>query len=181
MTPNLKTKNIVIRELQFSDLNDFANYRAVPSVAKYQSWTDYTYDDAVALFESTDYSKFGLESNWYQLAIVDINSDKLIGDLAVHFIQDKQVEIGFTIEPRFQRKGLGYEALSAILDYIFLELKKHRVIAVTDTNNISSCRLLEKAGFRKEAHYVENIFFKGSWGDEYLYAMLGSEYKKTNV
>lgn len=35
----------------------------------------------------------------------------------------------------------------------------------------------EGLGFRREAHYRQNIFFKGEWGDEYLYALLRSEYQ----
>ncbi len=54
-------------------------------------------------------------------------------------------------------------------------MKKHRVIAITDTRNTASFKLLEKLGFRREGHYVQNIFFKGAWGDEYLYALLASE------
>jgi RimJ/RimL family protein N-acetyltransferase len=178
MTPTLRTKNFIIRQFKLTDLEAFSSYRAIPSIAKFQSWTDYSYDDALALFENTDYSNFGVEGNWYQLAITDIHSDTLIGDLAVHFIDEQQVEIGFTISPKFQGKGVGAEAVNGLLDYLFLELKKHRIIAVTDTNNIASFRLLEKSGFRREAHYVKNIFFKGAWGDEYLYAMLSSEYKR---
>ena len=177
MTASLTTKNILIRKFKQIDLEPFSTYRAVPSVAQFQSWTDYTYDDAQALYHNTDYSNFGVEGNWYQLAITDKSTDTLLGDLAVHFIDHQQVEIGFTIAPKFQGQGVGAEAVNRLLDYLFVELNKHRVIAVTDSSNISSCRLLEKLGFRREAHYVKNIFFKGAWGDEYLYAMLNSEYQ----
>jgi len=180
MTPNLRTERLIIRRFNLSDIETFSDYRAIPSVARYQSWTDYTYDEALELFMNTDYSNFAVEGNWYQLAITDIDSNMLIGDLAVHFVDVEQVEIGFTISPDYQGKGFGFEAVDRLLGYLFIELNKHRVIAVTDTNNIPSCLLLEKLKFRKEAHYIKNIFFKGYWGDEYLYAMLCSEYKQRN-
>jgi hypothetical protein len=31
-------------------------------------------------------------------------------------------------------------------------------------------------GFREEAHLVENVWFKGSWGSEYVFAMLKQEW-----
>lgn len=86
------------------------------------------------------------------------------------------MEIGFTIAPEYQGQQVAFEAVSALLGYLFVELDKHRVIAITDVDNLACCRLLEKLGFRREAHYVKNIFFKGAWGDEYLYAMLREEY-----
>jgi RimJ/RimL family protein N-acetyltransferase len=36
---------------------------------------------------------------------------------------------------------------------------------------------LEAVGFRQEAHFVENIFFKGAWGSEFQYALLASEWQ----
>ncbi len=177
MTPTLKTENYIIRSFKIGDLERFRNYRAIPSIAKYQSWSDFTYEDALNLFYRIDYSNFGVKGNWYQMAIAEIESNELIGDLALHFINKDQVEIGFTISPEYQGKGVAYESVTRILEYLFIELKKHRVVAITDAKNIASSKLLEKLGFRKEAHYVKNIFFKGEWGDEYQFAMLGSEFR----
>jgi len=176
----LTTEHLVLRPFQRADLEAFTAYRAEPKVAQYQSWTDYSYSDAVALFENMDYAQFGAADTWFQLAIVSGASGAipamLVGDLALHFIDEQQVEIGFTIAPEHQGKQVAFEAVSALLDYLFIELHKHRVIAITDAQNLASCRLLEKLRFRREAHYVKNIFFKGAWGDEYLYALLKEEY-----
>ena len=44
--------------------------------------------------------------------------------------------------------------------------------AAVDTQNIASIQLLKSVGFRQEGHFIENIFFKVKWGNEYQYAML---------
>jgi RimJ/RimL family protein N-acetyltransferase len=173
--PILKTGNLVIRAFERKDLEIFAQYRSEELVAKYQSWSIYTYEEAVKLFESMDYSTFGTEENWYQLAIALQDSDKLVGDLAVHFIDHDQVEIGFTIAPAYQGKHVATEAVSCFIKYVFHELKKHRIIATTDTENTASYKLLEKLSFRREGHFIQNIFFKGAWGDEYQYGLLRTE------
>jgi len=173
--PVLRTENFVIRAFERKDLETFAQYRSQEMVAKYQSWTSYTYQNAVELFESMDYSTFGSEGRWYQLAISTIDSGELVGDLAVHFIDQEQVEVGFTVCPNQQGKGVATEALSRFLRYIFDELNKHRVVATTDVENTASYRLIEKLAFRREGHLIKNVFFKGAWGDEYQYALLRSE------
>lgn len=180
MCPELMTERLLIRALSENDLLAFSQYRALPDVAKYQSWEeDYSLADAHALLEGTDYGSFGQEEHWYQLAISERESGILFGDLAVHFIDSQQVEIGFTIAPQFQGKGIAYEAVKALLSYLFNTLNKHRVIAITDTKNNASCQLVEKLHFRREAHFIKNIFFKGAWGDEYVYALLKTEYQET--
>lgn len=173
--PVLRTENLVIRAFEKKDLETFAKYRSQEVVAKYQSWTSFTYQDAVELFESMDYSTFGREGNWYQLAITSLESDELVGDLAVHFIDQEQIELGFTVCPDHQGKGVATEAVSSFLRYVFGELKKHRVVATTDAENTASYQLLEKLAFRREGHFIQNVFFKGAWGDEYQYALLRSE------
>jgi len=173
--PVLKTENYIIRAFERKDLEIFTQYRSQEIVAKYQSWSSYTFKDAIEFFESMDYSTFGREGNWYQLAISSIDSDVLVGDLAVHFIDQEQMEVGFTVCPKHQGKGVATEALSRFLSYTFSELNKHRVVATTDAENTASCRLLEKLAFRREGHFIQNVFFKGAWGDEYQYALLRFE------
>ncbi|MBU2178129.1 MAG: GNAT family N-acetyltransferase [Gammaproteobacteria bacterium] len=175
-SPHITSNNLLIRAFTKNDLAVFASYRAEEAVARYQSWEHYTYQDAVALFEAMDYATFGTVGNWYQLAICRLETAELVGDLAIHFIDSQQVEIGFTIAPAYQQQMIATEAVTALLGYLFTELAIHRVVATTDVNNVASYRLLEKLGFRREGHFIQNIFFKGAWGDEYQYALLGSEY-----
>ena len=52
----------------------------------------------------------------------------------------------------------------------------HRVIATVDELNTASIRLIERLGFRCEAHFIENDWFKGRWSSEYRYAMLEQEW-----
>jgi RimJ/RimL family protein N-acetyltransferase len=58
----------------------------------------------------------------------------------------------------------------------FAGLGLHRIIGCCDARNLSSARLLERLGMRREAHFVHNEIFKGEWGDEFQYAMLDQEW-----
>src|SRR5690606_23994931 len=124
---------------------------------------DYSYSDALTLFEKMDYAQFGAVGTWFQLAIVTVASGttptQLVGDLALQFIDEQQVEIGFTIAPGHQGKHIAFEAVSAFLDYLFIYFFNYSDIAISHSQTLTCCRLLEKLRFRREAHYVKNIFF----------------------
>lgn len=66
---------------------------------------------------------------WLQLAIV---AGGVIGDCGLHFLDDRRVELGITLDPANQRKGYAVEALRAVLEYLLGTLRKHRVVATTD-------------------------------------------------
>ena len=36
--------------------------------------------------------------------------------------------------------------------------------------------LLERLGLRREGYFIQNVWFKGKWADEYLYAILQDEW-----
>ena len=116
---------------------------------------------------------------WFQMAIELAEAGPLVGDLGLHTLADRpgQAEIGFTLAREHQGKGYATEAVNRLLDYVFGVLGKHRVIAVTDARNAPAARVLERVGMRREGHFVENIWFKGGWGDEYEYAMLEREWR----
>ncbi len=55
-------------------------------------------------------------------------------------------------------------------------INKHRIIASIDPINIASIKLIERLGFRKEAHFIESLFFHGQWVDDLIYALLEKEW-----
>lgn len=77
---------------------------------------------------------------------------------------------GITISTLHQRKGYAKEAMLDILKYLF-------ETETVDAENTVSIYILKSLKFRQEGHFIENIFFKGTWGSEYQFAMLNSEWK----
>lgn len=175
------TERLRLRPFAIADLEAFTAYRNDPEVAKYQSWESYSIEQAHSLYAGSCHD-FNVADSWYQLAIADIDSDALLGDCAINFKDDgEQVEIGFTLARENQHRGYAREAVGALVKYLFLVLKKRRVTATVDVLNAGSIGLLEHLKFRREAHFVENIFFKGSWGSEYCYGLLASEVEGVSV
>ncbi|HNW36989.1 MAG TPA: GNAT family protein [Candidatus Ozemobacteraceae bacterium] len=103
----------------------------------------------------------------------------LAGDLGVHFPHGEphQVEIGVTVAPGFQGRGIGTEAVSGLIGHLFTHLRKHRVFASVDPRNEASLKLLRRVGMRQEAHFRQSMLFRGEWVDDIVFAVLASEWK----
>jgi ribosomal-protein-alanine N-acetyltransferase len=60
------------------------------------------------------------------------------------------VDIGFAFLPDYREQGYGLEAASAVLAHAHDNLKLKRILAITNPDNESSIKLLEKLGFHFE-------------------------------
>jgi len=175
----LETDRLRIRQFQDSDLESFFDYRNDPEVARYQGWNvPYPREKALAFIAEMSAKEPSARGEWFQAAIEEVSTGEMIGDVAFFLKKDDpQAYIGYSIARQYWRKGYGMESVRRLLDYLFGELDLHRVIAITDVENVASFRVLKRIGFRCEGHFVENLKFKGRWASEYHYAMLKREWK----
>jgi RimJ/RimL family protein N-acetyltransferase len=90
-------------------------------------------------------------------------------------------EIGFTLIPSERGKGYCTEAVTIVVDYLFLSRDLVRLQATTDLRNVASQRLLEKVGFNKEGVVRKSMFIHGEWRDLLLYSILREEWKKPKI
>jgi RimJ/RimL family protein N-acetyltransferase len=174
----LESERVLLRRFTEADLPPFLAYLNDPLVARYQTWESYTEQQALAVIEEQKNLDPGVRGKPFTFAVESKEGGSLIGHVALT-MQDEwqqQAEIGFTFARASQGKGLALESTTRALDYIFDELRLHRVTAITDCENERSVALLNRLGMRREGHFIQNIWFKGKWGDEYLYAILREEW-----
>lgn len=174
-----ETDRLILRPLQHIDLRLFVQYRSDPEIAKFQYWDiPYTEEKAAKLIEEMNRIQPGTQGEWYQIAIELKTIHQLIGDCAFCILAEdsQQAEIGFTLARQYQGKGYATEAMKRLLDYLFGEMNLHRVRAICHVDNLASAKLLQRLGMRREAHFVENIWFKGEWISEYWYGILQREW-----
>lgn len=96
--------------------------------------------------------------NW---AVCLKENHKMIGFVG-HFRikpENYRSEIGYMILPKYHNKGYVTEAVKVLLDYGFNTLNFHSIEAIIDPDNVASEKVLQKNGFIKEAHLVENEFY----------------------
>jgi RimJ/RimL family protein N-acetyltransferase len=174
----IESESLRIRRFKDSDLAPFLAYRNDPKVARYQSWDACDEEEARAILREMQSAQPGVPGEWFQFAIESKETGALIGECALRVDQHEpyRAEIGFTLAREYQGRGFASEAVSVLLDYAFGTLGLHRVVAIVDCRNAPSVALLERVGMRREGHFIENVWFKGSWADEYLYAVLRDEW-----
>lgn len=177
--PVFRTDRLDVRPFTPADVDTFSAYRADPDVARYQSWSDFTVEQGAALVEDMQQRAFATPGLWYQLALVARTLGVLVGDLAckVNEHEPREMEVGFTLAPTHHGKGYATEALHGLLDHAFTTMSLHRVVAVTDARNNAAAALLTRVGMRQEAHFLDNVFFKGAWGSELMFARLAREHE----
>lgn len=86
--------------------------------------------------------------------------------------ENYRAEIGYMLEPSLHSKGIMYEAIEPVLNYGFGEMKLHSIEGGLDPRNIASSKLLEKAGFVREAYFKEKYYLCGSFADSAVYSIL---------
>jgi RimJ/RimL family protein N-acetyltransferase len=174
----LETPRLMLRRFRAGDLKPFLAYRQDPEIARFQSWENYTQAQAKVFLSGQRKLSPGQPGKWVQFALEERATGALIGDCAlkVEGGTHPQGELGFTLSRAAQSRGFAVEAVTGLLDFAFRRLRLHRVTALTDCRNLPAAKLLQRLGFHREGHFLRSGFFKGEWCDEYLFAMLESEW-----
>ena len=174
----IESERLRIRRFKDSDLTPFIAYRNDSKVARYQSWDSLDEQEARAFIREAGSAQLGVPGEWFGFAIELRETGDLIGECALMVDEEEpyRAEIGFTLAREYQGKGFASEAVSVLLDCAFGTLGLHRAVAIADCRNAPSWALLERVGMRREGHFLENVWFKGEWADEYLYAILKDEW-----
>ncbi len=173
---HIETERLILRPLNQKDTHRLFAYRSNKEANKYQSWIPMNPQDVTDFLARTA-RDFNQPGTWFQLGIERKEQQDLIGDIGIHFVDEQQVELGCTLDQEYQGKGFATEALHALIGHLFSEENKHRITASIDPDNTASIRLVEGLGFRKEAHFVQSLWFKEQWVDDLQYAILAREWK----
>lgn len=161
---------VVLRRLSPGDLEDFQAYRSDPKVARYQSWPRMSDDEASAFLAEEEAAPFG-RPGWLQIAIAERSTGCLVGDIGIclQLNSAAPAEIGFTLAAQSQGQGLASEAVRETLALLFEQTDVAEVLAITDTRNLASIRLLERVGF--DLSQTVPSIFRGEPCTEHVYRM----------
>jgi len=160
-----------LRSFQFGDeisLQENANNAAVWMNLRNSFPHPFTVNDAISWI-----SLNRINPQPSHLAIT-INDDVVggIGITQQTDIYQLNAEIGYWLGEPFWNKGIMTEAVRAMVDYTFANFQVIRIFAGVFDYNLPSMRVLEKAGFHKEAVHRKAICKNGEIYDEHLYTIL---------
>jgi RimJ/RimL family protein N-acetyltransferase len=161
-----------------SDYQDLYEYLSLPETFRYEPGEPVTLEQTRQLARERAGS-----ANWW--AAVRKDTGKLVGHISFFPVEPRYFltwEIGFIFNPVFQNNGYATEASRAVIKYAFTELGAHRVVGNCNPENISSCRVLEKCGMKREGYFRKKAFFRKDadgnpfWFDACEYAILAEDY-----
>jgi RimJ/RimL family protein N-acetyltransferase len=176
----IRTERLLLRAFEPGDLAAVRAMQTDDDVVRYLEWgprTSAEIEESLRKKIAATAIHGGGEA--LSLAAVLPATDEVVGDLVLHCVSevDERGEIGFIVPPAHGGKGYATEAARALLRIAFDEVGFRRVIGQVESRNVASARVLEKLGMRREAHFVENVFVKGEWQDEMIYAILAREWR----
>jgi ribosomal-protein-alanine N-acetyltransferase len=175
---NLETERLILRRVSEKDIPEIFALRSNPQLMKYIPRPLLkTLDDAKEHFKMIDDKiEANVGINW---AMTIKGNDKMIGLIGHYRIQPEnhRCEICYMLLPEYENNGYITEAIKAVLNYGFDDLEMHSIDAVIDPENKGSEKVLQKNGFVKEAHILENELFEGKFWDTVIYSILARNFK----
>jgi RimJ/RimL family protein N-acetyltransferase len=124
----------------------------------------YTADYAHSWIEK-NIEKFDSEEA-YNFAVTDKQSGELYGFVGVsHSFEHQNGEMGYWLGEAYWGKGFAAEAACAVIKFAFEEKNYHRVFARRFASNISSGKVMEKAGMSYEGTQRDQVCKLGVFED----------------
>ena len=130
------------------------SYRSNPEVAKYQLWKPVKLSEATSFIKRARFENELINHKWNQFAVCLRENDEMVGDIGL-LLRDSEAEIGFTIDPHFQRKGFAIDSVTSLLKYLLQNHPVIKIIAYTNPKNTPSINLLKKIGFLLDSSKVD--------------------------
>ena len=174
---DLTTERLRIRPVRVEDSETLYAIRQL--VSEFQGGSDRTLGETRAMYAAMADHAPGSVDGWHQFVVIEKETGVIVGDIGVNYggPGPRQVEIGYSLHPAHQRRGLAVEAVTRMLDHLFGDAGIHRCVALTDPRNQRSIVLLERLGFRREGHFIQSYWARDRWVDDYAYALLADEWR----
>jgi ribosomal-protein-alanine N-acetyltransferase len=162
----LQTARLVLREFQQADLTDVT------------SWEQGLEPQNFLEFCFGSYRKWGM-GPW---AMLLKERRRIVGSCSFCRISydralktfDYCGEVNYFVAPQYRGSGLATEALRAILGFGFRDIRLTRIQGRCSPENLSSERVLQKAGLQFERMILAS---RGGSPDEKLYAIMREDYQ----
>ena len=177
----LETKRLMIRPYEEKDLREY--YKLFSDRKNMYYVKDLVIDTIEeaqkSLREAIECNETG-KARRFCIALKE--NDKLIGgtgyDIKSENPMGKIGGMGWFIMPEYQNKGYMTEAVKKVLEFAFMQDNCIRIETGCLKENIPSRRIMEKAGFRKEAEKIKAQWHDGMMKDRLGYAMNKDEYMR---
>ena len=175
--PTITNEKITLRKMQENDAYDLFQYYHNENVYRYLDWNGpESLEDAKRIINI--WNKGFLEGWILRFAIVENQTDRIIGTIFLNSFEGRRAEVGYELSEDHWKRGIMSEALKAILELGFTQLGLNRIQAFVSEENAASKHLLKKFSFQKEGYLrqYECHSITGECKDMCLYALLKEDF-----
>ena len=174
--PELAGARVRLRALAARDADALFALHSDARVMKFWSfpaWTERS--QAVAHIERMARERTQME--FYPWVATLPGDDTLVGTCSLFGVHRDHLRgvIGYALSPSLWGRGLASDMLALALDHAFDGIGLNRIEADIDPHNVASCRLVERAGFKREGTLRERWRVGGGVQDTALYGLLRSD------
>jgi RimJ/RimL family protein N-acetyltransferase len=169
-------ERVRLRAISQNDLVALRRWAADPEVMRFWATPQPIVTDEQ--FEADLRGRFSKFDNAGYFIIEDL-AGKAIGRIEFERLSmiERSAELMILIgEPDARGRGLGSDAMIALLGYLFHHRDLHRVYLSVLSDNQAATRSYEKVGFTVEGVLREDVYFDGSGHDQLVMSMLREEY-----
>lgn len=174
--PHLRTQRLKLREMRLSDQDAMHACFGDPEAMRFWNRPAHQHRSATerVVRRATVYAPFK-QLIW---AVEEAESGECIGMVNYHKVDmaHRHADLGYLLRRDRWGRGLGREAMAAVVGHCFGALKLHRVQAVIDPDNTASRKLVEGLGFTLEGTLRETLFLGGAWRNDCIYGLLAAEW-----
>ena len=145
-TAELWTEQLTLRRYRPEDAEPL--YRRLgtdPAMYQYSGWNPYATLEMAQETVRRFIDSYDDEHAYSWIMDVD---DVIVGTIGAYDYKDDYIEVGFSVEPGWQGRGIATEALKKVLEYLTENEGIPCVTAWCAAENGGSKRVLEKAGMR---------------------------------
>jgi len=147
-----ETARLLLRPIEPGDaVAIFEGYAQDPAVTRYLAWCPHL---SIADTQAYIASCLG-EASLRTYVLLEPKGGQLLGCLEMWLEAPHHVCFGYVLARPWWGKGLMTEALSAVMAWALQQDGIWRVAAECDVENLSSARVMEKAGLRREGIFRE--------------------------
>ena len=175
--PVLTTDRLLLRELLPSDAADGFVFRSDPEVQKYNADPMKHISEAQSFIEEIRAEYAAQQAPGWAVCFHDRNT--VLGLVGFGYWNrfHHRAEIGYDLARAYWGRGIGSEAVRAIIRFGFEHMHLHRIEAATIVDNVESVHLLEKLGFKREGVRREySLEEDGAYHDSAMYGLLRREH-----
>ena len=106
--------------------------------------------------------------------------DELVGKFLYfdYNSRNHSCEFGYSLNPKYRGRGLGAKLVKSGIDYLFTDvtMNLNKIYCQTGEFNISSFKILENSGLKKDGVLREHHELDGKLWDDFIFSILRSEW-----